>query len=280
MSAFADTGVPGAVDTAGRKRPKVLDVAGLDPAAARYSRTFDFMILACVVFLFAGAISFHVLLTVGDWDLFIDWKDRQYWLLASPISMIMFPAALQAIFWTGFRLPIGATVGAVLLFVATWAARYLNWHLWAYFPIPMSIPGQMITSAILLDVTLLIVRNGFFTSCFGAFLFGLVFFPANYTALAPYYLPVEHQGMMASVADMIGYVFPRSATPEYIRIIEHGTLRTFGNSVAWVSAVFSGFICIFVHFVWWHMGQWTMTSRFLPNSNAITSWMGVKAKNA
>ena len=278
MSAIVDRGMPYAADAGNGTRTKetVLGVSGLSPAGARMSRAFDILVVVAVVTLFAGAIHLHVMLTVGDWDMFADWKDRQYWPLVVPISMIMFPAALQAIFWTYFRLPIGATVGATVLFVAVWLARIFDWHMWTGFPFTMCIPSEMITGALLLDACLIVVRLGLFTSIFGGFAFGFVFWFANYTALAPYYQPVEHQGMIASLADMIGYVFPRSATPEYIRIIERGTLRTFGGSVAIVSALFCGFICIFMHQLWWRLGIYMSQMTFLINSPLVTALMGMK----
>ena len=255
---------------------QVLDAAGLPPEAARLSRIWECFVVAGVILLFMGVIHLHILLTVGDWDMFIDWKDRQYWVLVTPVSMIMIPAALQAVFWHYFRLPIGATVGAVVLILATWITRYVGWHLWGYFPFSMSIPATMLASALALDATLLIVRNGILTATFGGFLFALMFYPSNYASLAPYYVPIEHQGMIATAADMIGYVFPRSATPEYIRMIERGTLRTFEGTSVWVSTAFAGFICIFMHMIWWRVGLAFSTQRFIPNAKGVKAMMGFR----
>jgi methane/ammonia monooxygenase subunit A len=75
------------------------------------------------------------------------------------------------------------------------------------------------------------------------------------------------------VGDLIGYVYPRSSTPEYLRIIERGTLRTFGGHSAVVSAFFSGFLCILMYFVWWHFGMLMSTTAYIPNK--IKKWMGL-----
>ena len=254
---------------------EILAVSGLSPEAAKLSRIWEWSVVAAVVLLFMGAIHLHVMLSVGDWDMFIDWKDRQYWVLVTPVSMIMIPAALQGVFWHYFRLPIGATLGAVLLIIATWIARIVGWHLWGYFPFSMSIPATMLAGAMALDAILLIVRNPLLASTFGGFTFALLFFPSNWASLAAYYLPVEHQGMVASVADMIGYVFPRSGTPEYIRMIERGTLRTFEGTSIWVSSAFAGFICIFMHMIWWRIGMAFSTQRFVPNSKRMKQMMGL-----
>jgi len=258
------------------RAPSVVEIAGFTPEAAKYSRIFDFLVVFAVITLFAGAIHLHVMLTVGDWDMYVDWKDRQFWPLVMPISMIMFPAALQSIFWSNFRLPIGATVAATVLLLTTWIGRYANWWVWTGFPFTEGVPSQMIAGALLMDFALIVLRNAVLTAIFGGFAFGFVFWAANYSALAPFFLPVEHQGTVASVADMIGYTFPRSNMPEYLRIIERGTLRTFGSSVSWVSAVFAGFVCIFVYYAWWKLGEFASQATFLKNNGAIMSYMGLR----
>jgi len=103
-----------------------------------------------------------------------------------------------------------------------------------------------------MDTILVITRSWVLTGVFGGVLFSVLFFPSNWTYLAPYFLPVEHMGEVAPIADIIGYTFPRTATPEYIRIIERGNLRTFEDSASWVSAAFGGFLCIFIY---WIFGQ-------------------------
>jgi hypothetical protein len=42
---------------------------------------YDYLILVLALFLFIGAFHLHVALTVGDWDFWADWKDRQWWPL-------------------------------------------------------------------------------------------------------------------------------------------------------------------------------------------------------
>ncbi len=254
---------------------EILAVSELPPEGAKLSRIWDWCVVAAVALLFMGAIHLHVMLTVGDWDMFIDWKDRQFWVLVTPVSMLMIPAALQAVFWHYFRLPIGMTLGAVLLLIATWITRYVGWHLWGYFPFTMGVPATMIAGALACDAILLIVRSSLLTSTFGGFLFALLFFPSNWASLAPYFVPIEHQGMVASVADMIGYVFPRSGTPEYIRMIERGTLRTYEGTTVWISSFFAGVICIFMHMLWWRIGLAFSTQRFVDSSKRFKKFVGL-----
>ncbi|MEO8009008.1 MAG: methane monooxygenase/ammonia monooxygenase subunit A, partial [Betaproteobacteria bacterium] len=81
----------------------------------RWSRTFDYMVVVVAAFLVISVTQIHFILLAGDWDFFIDWKDRQYWVLITPIVTIMMAAAFQAVFWNLFRLPIGATASIGLL---------------------------------------------------------------------------------------------------------------------------------------------------------------------
>jgi methane/ammonia monooxygenase subunit A len=77
---------------------------------------------------------------------------------------------------------------------------------------------------------------------------------------------VEYHGNVMSVADLVGYYYVRTGTPEYIRMVEKGTLRTFGKDVAPVSAFFSGFICVLIYF-WWHfVGRWFATTKMLQST--------------
>ena len=64
---------------------------------ARLSRAYDYLILVLALFLFIGVFHLHVALTVGDWDFWVDWKDRQWWPLVTPLMMITFPAAVQSL---------------------------------------------------------------------------------------------------------------------------------------------------------------------------------------
>lgn len=118
--------------------------------------------------------------------------------------------------------------------------------------------------AMALDAILVITRSWVLTGAFGGVLFALLFYPSNWPFLAQYFLPVEHLGSVASLADLIGYTFPRTATPEYIRIIERGNLRTFENAAVWVSSFFAGFICIFFYWIFWTVGVLACRTKYIP----------------
>jgi methane/ammonia monooxygenase subunit A len=101
------------------------------------------------------------------------------------------------------------------------------------------------------------------TGIFGGMLWGVIFYFANWPMLAPFHLPMNHNGVLLSLADLQGFEYIRTGTPEYIRIIERGTLRTFGKDVTPVSAFFSGFVCVLMYFVWHLMGRLLSTVRFI-----------------
>ncbi|MFN0318041.1 MAG: methane monooxygenase/ammonia monooxygenase subunit A [Burkholderiales bacterium] len=253
----------------------VVDSAGLSPQVAKWSRLFDWMVVVVAAFLIISVTQIHFILLAGDWDFFIDWKDRQYWVLVTPVVTMMMAVAFQAIFWNLFRLPIGATASVGLLLIGTWIVRFHGWEALAYFPLALVIPSTCLLSAIALDAILSMTRSWVLTGVFGGLLYALLFFPSNWIYLAPYFLPVEHMGQMVSLADLIGYTYPRSATPEYIRMIERGTLRTFEDSAVWVSTAFSGFICIFAYAIFWWVGTKLSTPTYIPTGKRFRAAMGL-----
>ena len=65
------------------------------------------------------------------------------------------------------------------------------------------------------------------------------------------------------IADVQGFEYIRTGTPEYIRIIEKGTLRTFGQDVTPVSAFFCAFACILVYFVFNQFAKLVASVKFI-----------------
>lgn len=256
----------------------VIAAAGLSAEGARISRQYDLVIVVIAFFVLTAAYHIHFMLLAGDWDFWIDWKDRQFWPTLTPVVAIMFPAAAQYFLWTKFRLPFGATLCVLGLIIAEWVVRILGFHGWAGFPFSLIFPATMIPGALVLDSVLLLTRSWLLTGIFGAWAFGLLFYPSNWPMIAGFHIPVESEGQVASVADMVGYTFVRSATPEYLRFIERGTLRTFGGHSAYLSAVFSAFLCMLVYYVWWFIG---MAFSMTPWAESpVAKFLGVKPKEA
>ena len=159
---------------------------------ARLSRAYDYLILVLALFLFIGAFHLHVALTVGDWDFWVDWKDRQWWPLVTPLMMITFPAAVQAVLWSNFRLPMGATLCISCLLIGSSIARIFAYHLWNYFPINEVLPATMLPSALVLDVILMLSNSLTITSIFGGIAFALLFYPSNWPIFGMFHAPVEY----------------------------------------------------------------------------------------
>ncbi|SEQ84470.1 ammonia monooxygenase subunit A [Solimonas aquatica] len=259
---------------------EVLRVAGLSGDTARWSRTFDYLIIVVAAFLVLAVTYINFLLLAGDWDFFTDFKDRQYWVVIYPIVQIMMAAAFQAVFWTLFRLPFGATASAFLFGLGVWLVRYHSWMGMAHFPLTLVVPGTFMVGAMILDGILTVSRAWLVTGLFGGTLFGITFYASNWIVFAPYFQPVENMGQLSSLADVIGYVFPRAGTPEYIRIIERGTLRTFSDSSTWVSVFFSCFICIFMYMLWWLIGAFACKAASVPTGDRFKLLFGMKPAEA
>jgi methane/ammonia monooxygenase subunit A len=233
--------------------------------AAKIARGLDWIVVAILFFAITAAFHIHMMLTVGDWDFWVDWKDRMNWVTLTPMLLIVIPAALSYPFMEKFGLPISGTLCALCLITGMWLSRYFSFHLWTYFPMSMVWPSIIIPGLMLMDLVYLLSRNLFVTSIFGGSAVAFAFAPANWPILAPYHLPVIHMDQVVSVADMIGYSFTRTATPEYLRMIERGTLRTFGGESTLISTFFSAFVCMILYFVWWKIGEWLTNMGSVPN---------------
>jgi methane/ammonia monooxygenase subunit A len=203
------------------------------------------------------------MLTAGDWDFWVDWKDRRMWPTVVPILGVTFCAASQAFWWVNFRLPFGAVFAALGLLIGEWINRYVNFWGWTYFPISLVFPSALIVPAIWLDVILLLSGSYVITAVVGSLGWGLLFYPNNWPAIAAFHQATEQNGQLMTLADLIGFHFVRTSMPEYIRMVERGTLRTFGKDVVPVAAFFSGFVSMMVYFLWWFMGRWYSTTKVI-----------------
>ncbi|MDR4514355.1 methane monooxygenase/ammonia monooxygenase subunit A [Nitrosomonas sp.] len=71
---------------------------------------------------------------------------------------------------------------------------------------------------------------------------GFVLYPGNWLIFGPTHLLVVVEGVLLSVADYTGFCMCVRYT-EYVRLIEQGSLRTFGGHTTVIAAFFSAF-CI------------------------------------
>jgi methane/ammonia monooxygenase subunit A len=231
--------------------------------AAHLVKTADGLFFIALFLIMIGGFHVHAMLTMGDWDFWVDWKDRRFWPTVLPIMLITFPAAAHYYFWNHFRLPIGATFLCCGLLIGEWINRYINFWGWTFFPISLVWPTSIVPMALFLDLVLLLSRSWIITSVVGAMGFSLLMYPNNWVILAPFHQPTEQYGLLMSVADLIGFHYVRTSMPEYIRIIERGTMRTFGKDVVGVAAFFAGFVSMIVYFVWWFVGKMFSTVKYM-----------------
>jgi len=222
----------------------------------RLEKHTDTFLLTVLVFAIAGAVPFVMAVTMGDWEYWVDWKDRRYWPLVPIVLLIIFPAALSAAFWTKFRLPIACTTAVLLYSLVRWGSAYLNFHVFAGFPLSFVWPSVFIPMAIILDCSLLLTRSVFLTGLGGAFMWGILVYPVNWPMLAGFHEPINYHGEMLTGADLLGYEYIRTGLPEYVRVVERSVLRTFGDAVTPLTAVFAGFVSILVFYIFWMIGMW------------------------
>lgn len=64
------------------------------------------------------------------------------------------------------------------------------------------------------------------------------------------------------MADYMGHMYVRTGTPEYVRLIEQGSLRTFGGHTTVIAAFFSAFVSMLMFVVWWYLGKVYCTAFF------------------
>ncbi|MDI1272603.1 MAG: methane monooxygenase/ammonia monooxygenase subunit A [Hydrogenophaga sp.] len=223
--------------------------------AARVDAQVDWVVIPLFVVLLGSVFAFQFALLVGDWDYWIDWRDRRYWPLVTPLVLVILPGVFGYAFWHLLRIPLGATLSIIGLTLTGWLSRYLNFHEFAGFPMNMVLPSTFIGVGLLIDCTLLLTRSWFFTGIFAGFLSGLLLYPMNWPLLAPFMVPVEMHGTLMTVADVMGFEYIRTAMPEYVRIIEQSTLRTFGDAVTPLTAVFAGFLTILSLWFWAWVGS-------------------------
>jgi methane/ammonia monooxygenase subunit A len=96
-----------------------------------------------------------------------------------------------------------------------------------------------------------------------------VFWSSNYITLAPYLQPTQFMGHVMTVADVQGIQYLRSQTPEYLRMVENGTLRSFLDETQYVSLVFGATVAIAGYWVGQAIARWLAIwpiGRFIKNN--------------
>jgi methane monooxygenase/ammonia monooxygenase subunit A len=101
-----------------------------------------------------------------------------------------------------------------------------------------------VSHPLLLDLMLMWTRSFWITAVLGSVLWGALFYPVNLILLAPFLQPVEYHGQIMTLADVQGFEYVRAQTPEYVRLIEQGSLRAFLREITAVVALSAGYLSI------------------------------------
>ncbi|MDY6942070.1 MAG: methane monooxygenase/ammonia monooxygenase subunit A [Pseudomonadota bacterium] len=218
-------------------------------------KNIDYIVYPFFMIILGGVFVFVIALTAGDWDYWQDWRDRRWWPLVTPMLIMTLPCVLTYFFWKNFKLPVAFTTVAVGFFISTMLSRYVNFYVFTAFPFNFVMPATWIGAAVAIDAVLMITRSFAVTGLVGGFLWGVLFYTLNWPGIAPMQVPIELHGMVITLADYMGFTYVRTAMPEYVRIIEAGTLRTFGDSVAPVTVAMAGFVCILIYYVFVWVGS-------------------------
>lgn len=225
-------------------------------------RRLDIVVAVILVLLFMALFHIYDMLTVGDWDFWSDWKDKRWWIFVTPTVLMAMPAAAQYIFWEKFRLPFAATLLTFCLVLAQWINRFFNMYGWTYFPLNFVWPATLIPCGIALDVVLMLTNSYVLTAIIGGGLWGMLFYPVNWNLLLPFLQPVDLRGTLMSLADVQGFHYVRTGTPEYLRMIDRGTLRTFAENPALISMYFASFACMIVYTIGMFIGRAFANTQF------------------
>jgi methane/ammonia monooxygenase subunit A len=226
---------------------------------ARYQwidRTWDAVFWITAIFVVAGAADITRLLFAGDWDFWTDWKDPQWWPVVTAFATIIIPSALQYIQWAAWRFPTGATYTCVCLFMASWVGRFFQWHVAESYPLNFIWPISTIPAAIILDWLLMRTKSFVLTSLFGGGIWALMVWSFNYIPLAPFLQPMQFMHHILTVADVQGIVYIRTQTPEYMRHIERGALRSFLGETQYVSLLFGGTLAMLGYWIGQFIGRY------------------------
>jgi methane/ammonia monooxygenase subunit A len=218
-------------------------------------RKWDLVFWVTAAFVVGAAADITKLLFAGDWDFWTDWKDRVWWPILTPFALIIIGSALQYIQWLAWRFPTGMTYTAVCLWAAATVGRWLQWGAFVYYPLNFVWPTTMVAAAIFADWVLMKTKSFILTSLIGSIVFSFAWWISNYVPLAAYLQPAEWMDRVLTVADVQGINYIRSQTPEYLRIVEFGTLRTFLGETQYVSLIFGATVAVAGYWVGQAIGR-------------------------
>jgi methane/ammonia monooxygenase subunit A len=218
-------------------------------------RKWDAVFWITAAFIVGAACDITKLLFAGDWDFWTDWKDRVWWPILTPFALVIIGSALQYIQWLAWRFPTGMTYTAVCLWPLATLGRWLQWGNFVHYPLNFVWPTTMVPAGIFADWVLFKTKSFILTSVIGSAVFAFGWWASNYVMIAPYLQPAQWMDRILTVADIQGISFIHSQTPEYLRIVEHGTLRSFLGETQYVALVFGATVTVAGYWIGQFIGR-------------------------
>src|SRR6266851_1050740 len=99
-------------------------------------------------------------------------------------------------------------------------------------------------------------RRFILTSLIGGPILAILIWSFNYIPLARFLQPAQCFHHMLTFSDIQGIAYIRSQTPEYMRHIERGALRSFLGETQYVSLVFGGSLAMLGYWVGQLIGRY------------------------
>jgi methane/ammonia monooxygenase subunit A len=218
-------------------------------------RKWDAVFWISAAFIVGAAANITLLLFAGDWDFWTDWKDRVWWPILTPFALVIIGSALQYIQWLAWRFPTGMTYTAICMWGLSTLGRWLQWGNFVWYPLNFVWGTTMVPAGIFADWVLFKSKSFIITSFLGSAVFSFTWWVSNYVMIAPYLQPAEWMDRILTLSDIQGIAYIRSQTPEYLRIIEHGTLRSFLGETQYVSIVFGMTVTIAGYWIGQFIGR-------------------------
>jgi len=216
---------------------------------------FDIVFWVTAAFVVGAAADITKLLFAGDWDFWTDWKDRIWWPILTPFALVIIGSALQYIQWLAWRMPTGMTYTAISLWPLATLGRWVQWGNFVHYPMNFVWPTTMVPAGIFADWVLFKTKSFILTSVIGSAVFAFGWWVSNYMMIAPYLQPAQWMDRILTVADIQGISFIHSQTPEYLRIVEHGTLRSFLGETQYVALVFGATVTVAGYWIGQFIGR-------------------------
>ena len=152
----------------------------------RMAKAFDVMLLLALCGFFTVIPHVSQMLYMGDWDFWVDWKDKLWWPIVGPASALLVTAVGHYLAWHYLRLPLGATFAAVFVLIGAWMSRIFSFYGLEYYPLNFVWPATTIPMALALDLILFWSRSYLVTSFIGGFCGASSFIPSTGSCSCPF----------------------------------------------------------------------------------------------